>query len=181
MNFQRVQLIIFSLLFMSILNSCSYKFYPQQIDVYCFDSTKQTKIVFQPYFNMINFHAGIAHSFSNHFFISFAAQADKGIPMLSWFNGNENSSSSISSSLGLGYYSLNKKGNGIEVVPGLTFEKNKYSFYENSNDGIEYNTHGYFADTRLLVPSIQPTKYFKGRRFDVSLTEKISWILQNGK
>lgn len=167
-----------SLLSIACLSSCSYQFYPQRVDVFCFDSARQTKTVIEPYFNTANFHLGVAHSFSKHLFFNISAQADLGIPFTSLFNSN--SSNGLSAGGGLGYYKWQNEEFGFQLAGAFDFEKVKSKFIDGWYDGNDYNDVIKSSEFSMLIPSVQPAIFLKGSHSVFSFACKTSLLFQQG-
>ncbi len=162
------------------MQSCDYRFYPQQIDVYGFDSSRQTKFVIQPYFNVSNLHLGFAHSFTNHLFVSSSLQGD--FDFIHAIYGDSWGSKAFSINLSTGYFKENLKGTGFEIVPGLTYERTSYHIRHQASDWTYTGNHWWESgEPDYLIPSIQPSIYFKNRKINFSLTGKVSYLFQTEK
>ncbi len=159
-------------------SSCSFHyFYPLRVDVYGFDSSGQTKGVVEPYFNMLNLHLGIAHSFSDHIFTSVGVQGD--CKPIDPFGENAfHRSRGVAANLNLGYYSHTNKGLGYEIVPGFSYERNiaVYTDYPFLGGGMTNQNWYYDSITRYSIPSLQGSVYRKGGNSNVYFALRLSYL-----
>lgn len=169
-------LILFSAL--AFFNSCSVHYFsPQRIDVYGFDTSKQTKGIIEPYFNMFNLNLAIAHSFSKHIYFGVGAQGDfKYLPKNYQPDTASNYSSGSVNALA-GYFRKTKSGNLIDISGGWGYEK---MYFERSKSPDGWGYYGYSKTYRAQyqVPYFQFSYCFKGESSDTYFTIRTSGILR---
>lgn len=168
-----LSLILFSAL--AFFNSCSVHYFcPQRIDVYGFDTSKQTKGIIEPYFNMLNLHLAVAHSFTKHIYFGAGVQGDaKVLGFL--FNDTASNYSSFSASAFGGYFKKTKGGNLIDISSGWAYERMYFERYKTPDW-----QYGYYSSyrARYNVPFVQFSYRLKGESSDTYFAIRASRILK---
>ena len=169
------------LCFAEMLCSCSYQiYYPQRLNIYAFDSSHQTKTIVRPFMQIVGAQIGVAHSLSNHFFISGVTQLNSSLFHLE--KGNRVSTQALtgafSANAGVGYFSSNKNYNGIELSFQMIGEHNQINYHY--FPAYTFGTKPIIINDRInyLLPSFQfAYNHFPSGKNNFSLGCRFSYAL----
>ncbi len=169
-------------------SSCSYRyFYSQRIDVYAFDSSGQTKGVFEPGFDLLSMHLGIAHSFSNHLFLETGGQVGSTIFKLEPWNYKNNKqndligrSNAYTVNGAVGFFKKNINGTQLQIEPGFIYEK-CWGVAGNYVQDWYYSSEYYFDGKQFnidyFIPNIQSSISLKGKKSEWYFAGRVSCLI----
>lgn len=165
-------------------SSCSYHyFYPQRVNVYAFDSAKQTKSSLCLSYNSLGVHFDIGHSFSNRFFISAGTSLNSNIieykyvaPQIFILKNEEKYSNGFSTHINLGFFKNENEHRGYEIIPGFFYERSKtveVNHYYDSWKGPYQIARKTISD--FYTPTFQYSYYLKKKKFNYSFALRFSY------